>query len=151
MVTKLAKRTKLTKLLNKIILLGFLAWVSPSTLIAEDATVATEAETIRRQNPFQRTFPKEYAAKSECANTPLGHFSLDVLRFVGTVKLASHLWGLISLPDATVVSVQKGSYLGKNCGKIVHIAMKKLLIEEKVFMAGKWEERLTSVDLKARI
>ncbi len=115
-------------------------------LAAEIPPINTNA----RLSPFQRTFSYADANTSTTCMTSLSPYPLDKLKFVGAVILASHCWGLISLPDASIVSVQKGDVIGRYCGEIVDIDMQKLLIKEKVLKAGKWEETLTTLVLEAR-
>lgn len=78
----------------------------------------------------------------------LEHFELDGLRMVGTLELASALWGIVEDPDGTIYRVKQGNYLGRNYGKILTISEEKIELREIVKdMQGAWEERQAFIAL----
>jgi len=69
------------------------------------------------------------------ANRPrefLEQFSLDTLKFVGTLQIGSRHFGLLKVPDGRVAQVQVGNYIGQADGRINTIADNKINLTEVV-------------------
>lgn len=78
----------------------------------------------------------------------LESYTLDTLRMVGTVTMASNLWGLIQANDGTIHRVRNGNYIGQNHGKIIRILENQIeLLEIIPDGPGSWRERQASVKL----
>lgn len=78
----------------------------------------------------------------------LESYSLDSLRMVGTVNMASSLWGLVQANDGTIHRVRSGNYIGQHHGKIIRILENQIeLLEIIPDGPGSWRERKASVKL----
>ncbi len=72
---------------------------------------------------------------------PLEVFSLEQLKFVGTLTQAGTTFALVRA-EKTVYRVKKGNYLGQNFGLIVDITDSEIKLKEIVQdTAGDWAER----------
>lgn len=75
----------------------------------------------------------------------LENYSLENLRFIGSIGTAGNLSGLIEVDadgEKKVYTVKPGNYLGQNYGKISKITSDKIDIIEVVENAeGNWENR----------
>ncbi|MGH8551553.1 MAG: pilus assembly protein PilP [Methylococcales bacterium] len=110
------------------------------------------------RNPFVPTETNEEPAEVAIQNgvrpdtvrsrEELESYSLDTLRMVGTVTMASSLWGLIQANDGTIHRVRNGNYIGQNHGKIIRILDNQIeLLEIIPDGPGSWRERQASVKL----
>ncbi len=72
----------------------------------------------------------------------LENYSLDDLVFVGTLK-RSRMIALIKTPDQGIVRAQVGQYMGRKNGKILAIRETAIVLQEKVYKAGLWEDKKT--------
>lgn len=61
---------------------------------------------------------------------PLTMFSIDTLRFVGTVTEGHKIWAVIITPDNLTYKVKLGDILGDHYGKIINITQNKIEIME---------------------
>lgn len=80
---------------------------------------------------------------------PLEAFPLDALKFVGILKQGPIVWALIKQPDGLVSRVKPGDYMGQNYGQVISIKEKFIKLQEAVQVAGKWEKRDITINLKA--
>ena len=62
----------------------------------------------------------------------LEQFSLDTLKMVGTLRLGSHMYGLVQTKDGLVHRVSDGNYMGQADGRITDITPAKILLTEIV-------------------
>ncbi len=94
--------------------------------------------------------PVQNAMKPDVARPreELELYSLDSLRMVGTVMMASNFWGLIKANDGTIHRVRSGNYMGQNHGKIVRILDDRIELMEIIPDGpGSWRERRVAVKL----
>ncbi|MGH8560318.1 MAG: pilus assembly protein PilP [Methylococcales bacterium] len=80
----------------------------------------------------------------------LESYSLDSLRMVGTVTMASKLWALIEADDGTIHRVQNGNYMGQNHGQIIRILENQIELMEILpdpASLGNWRNQQASVKL----
>jgi len=121
-------------------------------------------QSVSRRDPFSSNFrdddqPSSVVIDSEQQRSlqrevrernkeELEHYELDGLRMVGTLELASSLWGVVQDPDGTIYRVKEGNYMGRNYGKILSISEEKIELREIVKdLQGAWEERQAAVAL----
>ena len=107
-------------------------------------------EEDNRRSPFKPrvvTQAETFSPNEKRPKQPLEAFPLDALKFVGTLRQGSVIWGLIKQPDGLVSRVKAGDYMGQNYGQITSIQAKIIKIEEAVRLEGKWEKRVMSIDL----
>lgn len=104
-----------------------------------------------RRSPFK---PVEQKKRNEIAapdqnrsKDPLEFYPLDALKFVGTLKENNKTWGLIRDPDGKIVRVRIGEYMGQDYGVVISIKDEQIKLEETFKNAGKWEKRITTIDL----
>lgn len=62
----------------------------------------------------------------------LEQFSLDTLKFVGTIRLGQTNYGLLKVTDGRVHRVTTGNYIGQNDGRIVSITPSKISVTEVI-------------------
>jgi type IV pilus assembly protein PilP len=109
-------------------------------------------EKVRRRNPFRfksqkQEDNKQYAPNQNRPKMPLENFSLDALKFVGTIQDGSIKWGLVAQPNGKIVRIRAGDYMGENYGKILKITDKALLLQETVKVGGQWKQEKTTIAL----
>ena len=115
-------------------------------------------DPIDLRNPFTPTEGTEEPAEIADQNgirpdtvrprEELESYSLDSLRMVGTVTMASSLWGLIQANDGTIHRVRNGNYMGQHHGKIVRIMENQIELLEIIPDGPRsWRERQASVKL----
>lgn len=112
-----------------------------------------------RKDPFAITAPVpasdasrvEHGIRPDLSRPrePLENFELDSLRMVGVVVIRGQVWGLIhAADDDTVYRVRVGDHLGRNFGRIEHIAEDGLeLVEIIADGLGGWQERRAALRL----
>lgn len=74
----------------------------------------------------------------------LEDYSLSALEFVGTLGDE----GLVKTPDYGIVSVRIGEYMGKNDGKILAIKEAAIILQEKIYRSGIWEDKKTVLTIR---
>ncbi len=74
------------------------------------------------------------------AKEMLESYSLNELRYVGTLDNSQ---ALIETPDYGVVKAGLGNYMGFNNGKIIAIKETSLVLQEKLYKNGLWENKKT--------
>ena len=111
------------------------------------------------RNPFQpfsqdtQLQPSTVATGSEVHPVPhtpeeLEQFPLDSLRMVGTLDKSEQTWAIVLDKQGTVYRVQKGNYMGKNNGKVVHIFEDRIELTEIIPNGtGGWQERQAALAL----
>jgi type IV pilus assembly protein PilP len=62
----------------------------------------------------------------------LEQFSLDTMKFVGTLQVGGRHFGLLKVPDGRVAQVQVGNYVGQADGRIGTITDNKISLTEVV-------------------
>lgn len=72
----------------------------------------------------------------------LEKYGLDELVFVGTLNQYGNV-GLIKTPDVGVVRVKKGDYIGRDNGKVLAIKETAIILQEKIYKSGVWENKKT--------
>ncbi len=72
----------------------------------------------------------------------LEDYSLDDLAFVGTLERNGNV-ALIKTPDLGVVRIREGEYMGRKNGKILAIKETAIILQEKVYKSGLWEDKKT--------
>jgi len=78
----------------------------------------------------------------------LEQFSLDTLKFVGTIRLGQTTYGLLKVTDGRVHRVTTGNYIGQNDGKIVSITPSKISVTEVIPDGlGGYMERAAAISL----
>ncbi|KAF3977825.1 MAG: pilus assembly protein PilP [Methylococcales symbiont of Iophon sp. n. MRB-2018] len=78
----------------------------------------------------------------------LESYSLDTLKMVGTLTLNKVSWALVKASDGIIHRVQKGSYMGRNYGKISGITDNKIeLMEIVTDKPGAWRKQQVSIAL----
>lgn len=74
-------------------------------------------------------------------------FDMDRLKMVGTLAKLGVVQGLVRADDR-IYSVQVGSYMGNNYGKVISITPEAILLQETVEdLNGEWTTRETRVEL----
>lgn len=82
-------------------------------------------------SPFNHAYVGELKDMKRCKH-PLEAYSLDALKFVGTLKQSKKIWALIQLPNLELSRIRVGDYMGKNNGRVMSINQNRiLLIEQK--------------------
>jgi type IV pilus assembly protein PilO len=77
-------------------------------------------------------------------------YSLEELELMGSIKKENSavIWGLIRVSSGKVYRVKKGSYLGKNYGKVLGVSSAKIDIREIIRNEqGSWKKKVTSIAL----
>ncbi len=79
----------------------------------------------------------------------LEEFSLDSLKYVGTLEKKGKIWALIAAPDNTVYRVQVGNHMGTNYGEILQITENKIILKEIIpdGATGGWVDRPATMSL----
>jgi type IV pilus assembly protein PilP len=78
----------------------------------------------------------------------LERYALDSLRMVGIIQQGDEHWALINAPDGAIHRVKVGNFIGKNYGKVTHVAETRIDLTEKVSDGkGKWDDRPASMAL----
>ncbi len=72
----------------------------------------------------------------------LENYSLDDLAFVGTLERNGNV-ALIKTPDLGVVRIREGEYMGRKNGKVLAIKETAIILQEKVYKSGLWEDKKT--------
>lgn len=72
----------------------------------------------------------------------LENYSLDELAFVGTLSRDGKI-GLVQTPDLGVMRVVKGDYIGRNNGRVLAIKETAIVLQEKIYKSGIWEDKKT--------
>lgn len=109
-------------------------------------------EVDNRRSPFKPVVVEQeeaFAPNIKRAKQPLEAFPLDALNFVGILKEGPTAWALISQPGGLVSRVKPGDYMGQNYGQILSIQEKTIQLEETVKVAGKWEKKKITINLRA--
>lgn len=111
-------------------------------------------ENDMRRSPFM---PTQHHDQSDAnmpnmnrPKDPLEAFPLDALKFVGILKEGNVTWGLIGQPGGLVSKVRVGEYMGKNYGRVAAIIDNKIEIEETILVAGRWEKKKISLNLRTQ-
>ncbi len=91
-------------------------------------------------SPTQKCEPPECSPPTPHEKSFLEDYSLDDLAFVGTLNKVDNI-GLIKTPDVGVVRVKEGDYIGRNNGKILAIEETVIIIQEKFYNGGVWEDK----------
>lgn len=132
--------------------------VAPLPEIKPYATFAYDDKDLR--DPFESFAAENQRRQAAQSNTglhpdmnrkreALEAFSLDTLKYVGTLEKDGHVWGLIQAPDQTVHRVKTGDHMGQNYGKITRITENRIDLKEIVPNGlGGWVERDASLALK---
>ena len=108
-------------------------------------------EQDNRRSPFKARVVRQadtFSPNVKRPKQPLEAFPLDALKFVGILKQGSTVWALIKQPDGVVSRVKPGEYMGQNYGQVIAIKDKFMKVEEAVQVAGKWEKRDVTINLK---
>jgi len=112
------------------------------------------------RDPFKPYVPEAERKRQAQSNTTLRPdqnrrrealeaFSLDSLKFVGTLEKEGQTWALVSAPDHTVHRVKVGDHMGQNYGKITRITENKISLREIIPNGlGGWVERDAALTLK---
>ena len=104
-----------------------------------------EAERRRRQAQANTKLHPDQNRRREA----LEAFSLDALKFVGTLEKKGQTWALIQAPDHTVHRVKVGNHMRQNYGKITRISENKVSLREIIPNGlGGWVERDAALTLK---
>lgn len=90
-----------------------------------------QSKSLAGQNPF---FPNlsNLVDKSLAAPEDLTQYHTDKIKFLGQMFIGTHCYGLVSLPDHHLVSVQKGSVLGKRDWHVVRIIQQYIELKDVV-------------------
>jgi type IV pilus assembly protein PilP len=105
-----------------------------------------------RRSPFKPKEEKKIdnrAPNISRPKQPLEEYPLDALKFVGVLKQGAIIWCLISKPDAMIIKVKVGDYMGKNFGRVISVSENSLTLEETIRILGKWERKITIFNLNA--
>ena len=108
-------------------------------------------EQDNRRSPFKSravTSANTFSPYVNRPKQPLEAFPLEPLKFVGILKQGSVVWALIKQPDGLVSRIKPGEYMGKNYGKVMVIKDNLMKVKEIVLVAGKWEKRDITINLK---
>lgn len=81
---------------------------------------------------FKPVLVKDHFNTETNAIPSLAAFSLNQLKFVGTLQRTTQIWALIERPDKQLVHVSIGEYIGKNNGQVVNITPKHVQIKDSV-------------------
>lgn len=81
---------------------------------------------------------------------PLESYSLETLRYVGSLSRNKQTFGLIQA-DGSLHQVRVGSYMGQNFGVVTAISDLEISLRELVQdPAGEWAERTSTMQLQAK-
>lgn len=98
---------------------------------------------LARQGPGGGTSAPDQDRPKEA----LEAFDLDRLKMVGTLAKSGVVQALVRADDR-IYSVQAGSYMGNNYGKVISITPEAILLQETVEdLNGEWTTRETRVEL----
>ncbi len=108
-----------------------------------------------RRSPFK---PVEQARDDGAAapdinrkKQPLEAFPLDALKFVGILKRGpNNIWALIAQPDGLITRIKAGDYIGQDYGRVMLIKEDTVKIQETVKVGGKWEKKITQLELNSQ-
>lgn len=110
---------------------------------------------LTRISPFLPVPPKKIESMDENFSPdvnrlkqPLESYPLDSLAMVGKVHISGVRWALIESADNHVHRIRVGQYMGKNYGRVIEIAPKRITLEETVRIANKWQKRSASLKLR---
>ena len=106
-------------------------------------------------SPFVEEVHKQVAIDNGISPDPnrkreaLEEFSLDSLKYVGTLEKKGTVWALVSAPDSTVYRVQVGNHMGTNFGEILEITETAITLKEIIpnGATGGWIDRSASLSL----
>lgn len=111
-------------------------------------------EKMVRRNPFKVFQTKSKfdvaAPDKNRKKQPLEAFPLDSLKFVGLLERDHAVWALIQQPNGSISRIQSGEYMGQNYGRVLKITQDSIRLEETVKMAGKWEKKITNIQLNGK-
>ncbi|MGY0399026.1 MAG: pilus assembly protein PilP [Ostreibacterium sp.] len=77
----------------------------------------------------------------------LENYGLSALEFVGVLANQVKV-GLVKTPDYGVVQVKIGEYMGKKNGKVLAITETAVLLQEKIYKGGLWEDKKTVLTIR---
>jgi type IV pilus assembly protein PilP len=104
-----------------------------------------------RRNPFKAMNLKkqsDFFVPQKSGVTRLKAYSLDVLKFVGTLSQGEKIWALIRQPDLKIIHVHLGEYVGKNHARIRAINTQFIKLEELIRnSSGRLEKHITILNL----
>lgn len=78
----------------------------------------------------------------------LEEFSLGTLSFVGTTTVDGKINALIDVPGYGVLPVKVGDFMGPNNGKVIEIRETAVILQEKIFKSGLWENQKKVLQIK---
>lgn len=108
-------------------------------------------ENDNRRNPFKPIDQKKrtdlFAPDQKRIKQPLEAFTLDSLKFVGTLKEGSEVWALIKLPNNQISRIRIGEYMGQNYGRVIVIKSDLIKLEETIKNSGTWEKHITTINI----
>ena len=80
----------------------------------------------------------------------LESFSLESLKYVGSISRNKAIFALIKTPDNTIQQVKAGNYMGPNFGLVTQINESDIVVKEIVQddLTGDWVERNASINLQ---
>ncbi len=105
-------------------------------------------ETTSNADELQINDQRDIHVKGSRNKELLEKYALSSIRMVGMLEKRGHTWALVRIPDARVLSVRKGSYMGKHQGLVVAINEDKILLEETVSdETGRWFKQKNEIIL----
>lgn len=110
--------------------------------------VVIEEPVNSEQDTPQACTPPACRPPVDRPRSMLENYSLESLTFVGVLQNNPRTVALIEVPNYGVVNVRIGDYLGRNNGKIVNIRRDTIILQEKVWKNGLWENKQTLLKMK---
>ncbi|PIE46262.1 MAG: hypothetical protein CSA44_00500 [Gammaproteobacteria bacterium] len=107
---------------------------------------------VSQQNNIEQTqttvcLPPQCVAPEAHAKSLLEEYDLARLVFVGTMS-GSRKIALIRTPDHGTVQVKIGDYMGKDNGRVVDIQDYSLVLQEKIYHNGLWQNKKTVLTIQ---
>ncbi|MDP3267721.1 MAG: pilus assembly protein PilP [Legionella sp.] len=97
------------------------------------------------RNPF--TLDNLSGSEDDANKESINEFALEELKFAGSLSMEGQIWALISLPNAKVIRLGIGDYIGRNHGRIRQITFEQIILEEKIKTAGRWVKKQVTLKL----
>jgi type IV pilus assembly protein PilP len=116
-------------------------------MVNEAQPVSVKYESGARRSPFEMMAVSP--VKSSVSSNPLQTYSLDMLRFVGTVTQNGNNIAFISAPDNKLYQLRVGDIIGDRDSKVIAIELDKIsLVEQYTGNGNTLMKRVVTLQLK---
>lgn len=103
------------------------------------------SNAVKLRNPFKATGLQK--PRLRFGKKCLEAHPLHSLKMVGALMQGARRLGLIAGPEASIMSVHVGDYLGKDGARIVSITMDEISLETIKSSSGVWKKHRTTLKL----